>query len=233
LEPFELHTTLGQHHRQIMDSFAEKSRYGNRRVVLERALELLNAVDDEDVERMLYVHKFRNSMMQLFNFVMLSGDILDSIVNAVLNTRTTEKLLNNLVESAVTETKTIQKVLGKTRVNTFSDMVKTLGTFHEYLNVLGEASVDEESRQISAKINVLRPIPELMLEILNAKLEASNYTFDIRIENERYSVLVVHWIPPEDYPRVKRLKEERLRVSRQNLIATLSGTKQEELGSTQ
>jgi len=208
-----------------MDSFAGRPQYRNRRAVLERALELLSAVDDEDVEQMLYVHKFRNSMMRLFNYVMLSGDDVDSIMKAVLNTETTDRMLNSLVDSVAAKTKTIQRVLGRTGVNNFSDMVRAVRVFHEYLNILGEVSVDEERRQLSAKMNVLRSIPELWLEVLNEVLEASNYTFDIRIENQGHPVVVVHWIPPEGYLPVKKLKEERLQVSRQQLIATLSGRK--------
>jgi hypothetical protein len=225
LERFDLHTTLSEHHRQIMDSFAGRPQYRNRRAVLERALELLSAIDDEDVEQMLYVHKFRNSVMRLFNYVMLSGDDVDSIMNAVLKTETTDRMLNSLVDSVAGKTKTVQKVLGRTAVNNFSDMVRAVRAFHDYLNILGEISVDEERRQLSAKMNVLRSIPELWLEILDEVLEASSYTFDIRIENEGYPVVVVHWIPPEDYPPVKKLKEERLRVGRQKLIAALSGRK--------
>jgi len=223
LEPLDLHTTLSQRHRQIMDSFAGRPQYRNRRAVLERALELLSAIDDEDVEQMLNVHKFRNSMMRLFNYVMLSGDDVDSIMNAVLNIETTDRMLNGLIDSVAAKTITVQKVLGETAVNNFSDMVRAVRAFHDYLNILGEISVDEERRQLSAKVNVLRSIPELWLEVLSELLEASNYTFDIRIENEGHAVVVVHWIPPEGYPPVKKLKEERLRVSRQKLIATLSG----------
>ncbi len=208
-----------------MDSFTGKPQYRNRRAVLERALELLSAVDDGDVEQMLYVHKFRNSMMRLFNYVMLSGDDVDGIMKAVLNTETTDRMLNSLVDSVAAKTITVQKVLGKTAVNNFSNMVGAVRVFHDYLNILSEISVDEERRQLSAKMNVLRSIPELWLEILNEVLEASNYTFDIRIENEGHAVVVVHWIPPEDYLPVKELKEEHLRVSRQKLIATLSGRK--------
>jgi hypothetical protein len=208
-----------------MDSFAGRPQYRNRRAVLERALELLSAIDDEDVEQMLYVHKFRNSVMRLFNYVMLSGDDVDSIMNAVLKTETSDRMLNSLVDSVAGKTKTVQRVLGTTGVNNFSDMVSVVRAFHEYLNILGEVSVDEERLQLSAKMNVLRSIPELWLEVLNEVLEESNYTFDIRIENEGHAVVVVHWIPPEGYPPVKKLKEERLRVSRQKLIATLSRRK--------
>jgi len=225
LETFDLHTTISQHHRQILDSFAEKPQYRGRRAVLERALELLSTIDDEDVEQMLYVHKFRDSMMRLFNNVMVSGDDVDNMTEAILTTETTDRMLNSIVDSIVARTKAISKVFGKRGANNFSEMVGVLRVYHEYLNVLGEMSVDEERRQVSAKMNVLRVVPELWLEVLNEVLETSDYTFDIRIEDEGHPVVVVQWIPPESYPSVEKLKEERLRVSRQKLIATLSRRK--------
>lgn len=225
METFDLHTTISQHHRQIMDSFAGKPQYRGRRAVLERALELLNTIDDEDIEQMLYAHKFRNSMMRLFNNVMLSADDVDSIMKATLNTETTDRMLDNIIDSIIAKTKTIHKVVGRTGANNLPNIVGVLRVFHEYLNVLGEVSVDEERRQASAKLNVLTAIPELWLEILNGVLEASDYTFDIRIENEGHPVVVVHWIPPDGYPPLRKLKEERLRVSRQKLITTLSRRK--------
>jgi hypothetical protein len=185
----------------------------------------LSIIDDGDVEQMLYIHKFRDSMMRLFNNVMLSGDDVNSMMEPLLNTETTDRMLNSIVDSIIAKTKAINKVLGKTGTNNFSDMVGVLRVYHEYLNVLGEVSVDEERRQVSARINVLRAVPEWWLEILNEVLETSNYTFDIRIEDEGHPVVVVHWIPPDGYPPVQKLKEERLQVSRQKLIATLSRRK--------
>ena len=168
-----------------MDSFAKREEYGSRRKVLERALELLQAADKADIGEVLDTYKFRRSVINLYNYLLISADLVDGLGSAALGKSSLDDAFRKFLDSAVEETETTQKILGKERVNTFPDLVETIKGFHRYLNVLGAPHVDEEANSISAQVNLLKSIPELILHILNTKLEASGYTFNITYKTER------------------------------------------------
>ncbi|MCZ2845069.1 MAG: hypothetical protein O2U61_00995 [Candidatus Bathyarchaeota archaeon] len=49
----DLHTHMSKQHGKILDSFASKEEYGDRRRVLEKAIELLDAINDLDINEVL------------------------------------------------------------------------------------------------------------------------------------------------------------------------------------
>ncbi|MCW3975971.1 MAG: hypothetical protein NWE86_07000 [Candidatus Bathyarchaeota archaeon] len=44
---------MSKQHGKILDSFASKEEYGDRRRVLEKAIELLDAINDLDINEVL------------------------------------------------------------------------------------------------------------------------------------------------------------------------------------
>ena len=62
-----------------MDAFVKDKAFGSRRKVLERALELLEAFGKFDVRELLETFETRRSLMEFFNFVMISGESIDGL----------------------------------------------------------------------------------------------------------------------------------------------------------
>jgi len=107
------------------------------------------------------------------------------------------------------------------RVNSFSDMAESLAFYHKHLNIIGEVHVNEERHQVFARLNTFKAMPEIPLEILNTLLEASGYTFDLRLEEKSNPIFTVTWTPPDIYPGVKEQREKYLKSRREDLIARM------------
>lgn len=213
---FELHTTLSERHRQIIDSFAQKKEYGNHRRVLERALELLEASDKVDLKEALEDYRIRKSLLELFGFILINRELTEGLTKVILGQVTMEKLFEKIREYAQAEFKTALKFYSASRTNSFQDMTRSINFYSKYLNILEGPHVNEAGKQVFAKLNAFKSMPEIPLEILNTLLEASACTFDLKLENE---ILVFTWIPPENYSEVKEKREKYLSSRREALIA--------------
>jgi len=219
LKLFELHTTLSESHRQMLDAFAQENEYGNRRRVLERALELLKTLDGANAKETLEAYKTRRSFLELFNFVLVNRELVEGLAKVALGRTTMATLFEKIREYTIAEFKTAQKVIAKSRVNSFQDMAESVAFYSKHLNIVGEAHANEDHRQVFAKLNVFKSIPVIPLEILNTLLETSGYTFDLRLEDENNPIFIITWIPPDIYPEVREQKENYLNSRRETIIA--------------
>ncbi len=208
---FDFHTALSERHRRIMDSFARREKYGSRRRVLERALDLLQPLDGVDVTELLESLKVRRDLMELFNFVLVNSELVESLANAVLRKTNAKTLLEDIRELILTDFKRVQKFLGRKAVNSYQDMVESIVFYSRYLNIIGKVCVNEGQRQVFIKLNVFKSLPEIAMEVLNSLLESSGYTFDLKLEERNNPLFIITWIPP-DHPEVKQQKERYLSV---------------------
>ena len=216
---FELHTTLSERHRQMLDAFAQEKEYGNRRRVLERALELLETLDGVDAKEMLEAYKTRRSFLELFNFVLVNRELVEGLAKVALGKTTMATLFEKIREFTIAESKVAREVVARSRVNSFQDMAESVAFYSKHLNIIGEVHANEGQRQVFAKVNTFKSIPEIPLEILNTLLEASGYTFDLRLEDENNPIFIITWIPPDIYPEVREQKENYLNSRRETIIA--------------
>jgi len=218
---FELYTALSERHRKVLNSFVQRKEYGTQRAALERALELLEALDGVNVGELLEAQKARQGLLVLFNFVLVNCELIEGLVRVALGESTMEALFEEIRQYTLAEFKTAQKVVAMKRVNSFSDMAESLTFYHKHLNIIGEVHVNEERHQVFARLNTFKVMPEVPLEILNTLLEASGYTFDLRLEEESHPIFIVTWVPPDTYSAVKEQREKYLKSRREDLIVRL------------
>lgn len=57
----DLHTHLSKHHGELLDLYSKKDGYGDRRQVLEKAIELLDALEGVDISEVLEICKRRKT----------------------------------------------------------------------------------------------------------------------------------------------------------------------------
>jgi len=202
-----------------MDLFAKEEKYGNRRRVLERALELLEALEEADVSEILEAYKIRRRLIELLDFVLVSNELIEALANVALGRSGVKTLFEKIREYTATESETSRKVLARVKVNSFLDMVESITFYHKHLNIIGRAHVNEDQRQVFAKLHAFKPIPEIPLEILNTLLEVSGYTFNLRLEGGNNPILTFTWVPPDDYPQVREQREKYINSRREALIA--------------
>lgn len=207
---FDFHTTLSEGHRQIMDSFAERGEYGTRRKVLERALELLEALEGVEMEQLLEACKVRRILIDLLDFVTISRELIEALANVAVGKCGPRALLECIRKHTIAEVKTAQKVLARKNINTFSDMTESVMFYSKHLNIIGNVHVNENQKQVFAKVNVFASMPEIPLEIVNALLEGSGYTFDLRLEEGIFPIIAVTWVPSADYSEIRKEKEKHL-----------------------
>ena len=128
-------------------------------------------------------------------------------------------LFEKIREVTIAESKVEREVVARSRVNSFQDMAESVAFYSKHLNIIGEVHANEGQRQVFAKVNTFKSIPEIPLEILNTLLEASGYTFDLRLEDENNPIFTITRIPPDSYPEVREQKEKYLNSRRETIIA--------------
>jgi len=201
-----------------MDAFVKDRAFGSRRKVLERALELLEAFGKFDVRELLETFETRRSLMELFNFVMVSGELIDGLAKVAAGRSTLEVFFEKLRDSSFNQASVAKKVLARKRVNSFSDLSKTISNCHEDLNLIGTPQIHEDQQRVHATVNAFKTVPEITSEFLDTFLEAEGYTFDLTLEDSTNPIISITWIPPENYPQVKERKKKRLESRRTALL---------------
>ncbi len=221
MSSFDFHTFLSERHRQIMDSFAQREEYGSRRKVLERALDLLQPLDGTNVTELLEGHEVRRKLTELCNFVLVEDELIEVLGNAALRRTNARTFLEHVRKLSLADFKRAQKFLGRKGVNSFEDMCESIIFYSKYLNIIGKVCVNDDERQVFAKLNTFKSLPEIPMEILNSLLEACGYTFNIRLEEGGNPFFIITWFSPDYSPEVRRQKEKDLNAIRDAFTAKI------------
>jgi len=108
---FELHTALSERHRKVLNSFVQRKEYGTQRAALERALELLEALDGVNVGELLEAQKVRQGLLMLFNFGLVNRELIEGLAKVALGEFTMKTLFEEIRQYSLLSSRLRRRLL--------------------------------------------------------------------------------------------------------------------------